>query len=138
VSHFFAQPWEECTVWIRPSTGRLCLDRTPPETIPLSHALVDHFIRPPETSLCKPPAEAEMITLITSMSLQDYHEICYWHLGRERYWQMSTDGSVKLGSIRHRPGPEYANSFEVASGDCTINDDGWSTRNPIIDYYLLP
>jgi hypothetical protein len=94
--------------------------------------------RPPGTSLCKPPAEAEMITLITSMSLHDYHEICYWHLSRERYWLISTDESAKLGSIRHRSGPEYENSLEVASGDCTIYDVGWSTRNPTIEDYLLP
>ncbi|KAJ7018582.1 hypothetical protein C8F04DRAFT_1198799 [Mycena alexandri] len=86
--------WEECTAWIRPSTGRLCLDHTPPETNPLAHAYVYDVPRPPGTSLCKPPAEAEMITLITSMSLHDYHEICYWHPSRERYWPISTDESV--------------------------------------------
>jgi hypothetical protein len=79
-----------------------------------------------------------MITLITSMSLHDYHEICYWHPSRERYWPISTDESVKLGSIRHRSGPEYENSLEVASSECGIYDEGWGTMDPIVEGHAHP
>jgi hypothetical protein len=91
---------------------------------------VDAGLRLSATSLLKPPAESETIT---SMSLQDYHQICYWHLFRWHTWSISTNVSVKLGSMHHFSGSEYDSSLEVAYWDSRINDNGWSTMDSIIE-----
>ncbi|KAJ7835180.1 hypothetical protein B0H14DRAFT_2590446 [Mycena olivaceomarginata] len=72
------------------------------------------------------------------MSLQNYHKICCWHLFCWRNWSISTNTSVKLGSIRHFSGPEYENSLEVAYWDCRILDHSWSMKDPIIEDYWHP
>jgi hypothetical protein len=122
-------------VWIRLSTGSLCIDLTPPEENRLALIYLAEDRRPAGTSLCKPPEEWE---IITSTSLHDYHEICYWHLRRWKHWSVSSNVSVKLGSIRHWSGPEYESSLEVASSDCRIIDRGWATMDPIVDNYWHP
>jgi hypothetical protein len=122
-------------VWIRSSTGHLCIDLTPPETGAINFYDVDGALPPSGTSLFTPPSESETITLI---SLRDYHEICDWHLFRGHHWSVSPNVSVKLGSIRHSSGPEYESSLEVASYDCIIDNSGWATMDPIVDKYLHP
>jgi hypothetical protein len=120
-------------VWIRSSTGHLCIDLTPSETNAIVLGAVDDGPLPPGTSLFTPPSET-----ITSMSLRDYHTVCHWHLGWWHSWSVSPNVSVKLGSIRYSSGPEYESSLEVASYDCIIYDSGWATMDPIVDNYLHP
>jgi hypothetical protein len=122
-------------VWIRSSTGHLCLDLTPPETEAVDLGDVDGGPLPSGTSLFSPPSVSEMIM---SMSLRDYHKICDWYLGRQHSWSASSNVSMKLGSIRYSSGPEYESSLEVGCIDCSIHDLGWSTMDPIIKDYLHP
>ncbi|KAJ6526353.1 hypothetical protein B0H19DRAFT_1084456 [Mycena capillaripes] len=50
------------------------------------------------------------------------------------YFPISTNVSVKLGSIRHFTGAEYENSFEFAfTSKCVVDDRRWSTEDHIID-----
>jgi hypothetical protein len=76
--------------------------------------------------------------MIILTSLRNYHEICHWHFGWRHYCPVSTNVSVKVGSVRRFPGLEYETSFEVASTDCTLHDEGWSTMDPIVNDYWLP
>jgi hypothetical protein len=122
-------------VWIRSSTGHLSIDLTPPQTDPVSFSLMDDGALPSGTSLLTPPPESETIT---SISLKDYHEICYWHLCRVQYWSVSPNASVELGSLRYSSGPEYEGSLKVASYDCGIDDSGWATVDPIIEGHIHP
>jgi hypothetical protein len=120
-------------VWIRSSIGHLCIELTPPETNDIVLGNVDGGPLPSGISLFTPPSESETIT---SMLLRDYHRICDWHLGLWHSWSVSPDVSVKLGSIRHSLGREYESSFEVASSDCRIFDEGWSTMDPIVEGHV--
>jgi hypothetical protein len=122
-------------VWIRSSTGHLCIDLTPPKTNDLALGAVNGGPLPSGTSLFTPPSESEMIM---SMSLEDYQKICDWHLSRRNYWSVSPNVSVKLGSICYSSGPEYENSSEVASANCGIYDLGWATMDPIVEGHLRP
>jgi hypothetical protein len=122
-------------VWIRSSTGHLCIDLTPPETNAVVLGAADDRPLPPGTSLFAPPSESEMIM---SMSLREYHDICSWHLCRPHYWSISTNVSVKLGSIRYSSGSEYEGFLEVASHDCSIDDAGWATMDPLVEDNLHP
>jgi hypothetical protein len=99
-------------VWIRSSTGHLCIDLTPLETNDLALIAVNGGPLPSGTSLLTPPSESEMIM---TMSLLDYHRICYWYLSMWHSWPVSLNFSVKLGSIRYWSVPGYENSLEVAS-----------------------
>jgi hypothetical protein len=122
-------------VFIRPSTSHLCIDLTPPETDNLVLAPVSDGPQPYGISLFTPPSESEMVT---SMSLRDYHSICYRYLGRPYYWLVSPNVSVKLGSIHYWSRPEYESSLEVTSADCRIYDYGWSTMDPIVEGHMHP
>jgi hypothetical protein len=116
-------------VWIRSSTGHLCIDLTPPETNILALSAVNSGLLPSGTSLFILASEPEMIMI---MSLPDYHRICDLHLHRSRCWSVSPSVSVKLGSICYWLGPEYENSLEVASSNCSIADYGWATMDSIV------
>ncbi|KAJ6532593.1 hypothetical protein B0H19DRAFT_1187973 [Mycena capillaripes] len=64
--------------------------------------------------------------IMASILLQDYHYICYFHLAWEQAFLISTNDSVQLGSIRHFPGSEYKNLFEIAfASDVVVDDRGW-------------
>jgi hypothetical protein len=120
-------------VWIRSSTGHLCIDLAPPGTDGVILDDVDGGSLPSGTSLFASPSESETIT---TMSLREYHKLCDWYLGRPHHWSVSPNVSVKLGSIRYSSGPEYEGSLEVASSNCSMADSGWATMNPIVEKYL--
>ncbi|KAJ7610577.1 hypothetical protein DFH06DRAFT_1485565 [Mycena polygramma] len=118
----------EYTVWIRSSTGRPCLELTPPRAYCASFRLGTDFGLP-SNSLLEPPADSE---IIASMALKEYHAICYMHVGRWSHVSISTNIPVRLGSIRHFPTSEYENSFEIASvSGYSAYDGGWATRDPV-------
>ncbi|KAJ7679462.1 hypothetical protein DFH06DRAFT_1166668 [Mycena polygramma] len=119
----------EYTVWIRRTTGRHCIDLTPDGEPDSAWGIgFDSRFELSGTSLLEPPTDSE---LIGSMSLEDYRGICYVYLGlRQRpFFFISTDITVKLGSIRHVPTAEYEDSFEIARVPCRqVHDYGWATR----------
>ncbi|KAJ7340611.1 hypothetical protein DFH08DRAFT_811821 [Mycena albidolilacea] len=73
----------ECTFFIRRSTGRICVDLAPGNTslYPCYH-LDQRSDQPEFQSLNTPSLEATVLNLLT---LEEYHEICYWQfsLGRD-------------------------------------------------------
>jgi hypothetical protein len=70
--------------------------------------------------------------MITSISLQDFHDVCYLHLFRLHRISIPPNVPVTLGPVRRFCGSlRYEDSSEIAvfldSGVC---DEGWSTRDP--------
>jgi hypothetical protein len=123
-------------VWIRSSTGHLCIKLTPPESVAASLIRVGGHFRPSGTSLLDPPEASETIN---AMSLQHYHSICYWHLNRPYHLLISMNISVNLGTIRHFSGLDYESSFEISfATDCGVYDAGWLTRDPSIEDFWNP
>jgi hypothetical protein len=117
-------------VWIKPSTGRLCVELEPPKSEPAWLTDFGIGFQQSCTSLLDPPGDSE---IITSISLQDYHSICYFHLNQWHRFSISTNVPVKLGSIRQFSGLEYENSLEITFvPNLGVYDQGWSTKNPII------
>jgi hypothetical protein len=71
---------------------------------------------------------------MASISLQAYHKTCSFDLAEWHDFPISTNVSVKLGSIGHFTGPGYENSFEIAfAPDVVIDDQGWSTAHHMVD-----
>jgi hypothetical protein len=119
-------------VWVRPSTGRLCIDFTSPESDSLALPYLDGSFRPSGTSLLEIPEDLETIA---SISLRDYHLICFLFLSQCQQPSVSSHVSVKLGSICHLyTGPTYENPFEIAfTPDSGVRDFGWSTMDPLVE-----
>ncbi|KAJ7472527.1 hypothetical protein FB451DRAFT_298393 [Mycena latifolia] len=103
----------ECTIWIRPSTGRLCVDFTLPGNDPLMlwwparvdspSLLVGSGLEPPEDW-----------KIIDSISLAQYHQICFYHFRHVRMFSISTNALVHLGAIIYCPhGSEIQGSEEI-------------------------
>jgi hypothetical protein len=111
---FRVQDWSEYNVWVRPSTGRLCVELTPLECGSLALLLGQRGFPRPKAFVCKLPEDWDTIT----------------SMFRWRPFSISTNVAVKLGSIRHRVGQKYENSAEIAfTPDCGIRDSGWSEYN---------
>lgn len=118
-------------VWIRPSTTQLCIELMAPVHDYLELSPIECGIGSSDVSLFQLPEESE---LIPSISLQAYHNACYFHLAQLHYFPISTNVSVKLGSIRHFTGAEYENSFEFAfTSEFVVDDRSWSTEDHMID-----
>ncbi|KAJ7854212.1 hypothetical protein B0H14DRAFT_2756948 [Mycena olivaceomarginata] len=123
--------WAEYMVWIQPSTTQLCIELMAPVHDYLELSPIESGIGPSDVSLFELPEESE---LIPSISLQAYHNACCFHLAQLHYFPISTNVSVKLGSIRHFTGAEYENSFEFAfTSECVVDDRSWSTEDHMID-----
>ncbi|KAJ6566456.1 hypothetical protein B0H19DRAFT_1374022 [Mycena capillaripes] len=101
VKKYFAHDIEDslnerdCTLWIRRSTGRLCVDLAEPNTVT--------YLYWSETSAQEPSAwtapNPESI-LIQSLTLKEYHQICVFHLRRHRQITVSTSIiPVNLGTV---------------------------------------
>ncbi|KAF7328295.1 hypothetical protein MSAN_02486500 [Mycena sanguinolenta] len=133
------KPWREwymCTLWIRSSTGNLCIDLTPPEVDPIPLVKVTEGFKVSGTSVFELYEQAQKIT---SMPLHRYHDICYFHLYQWHGFTISTNVPVALGTIRRFSGQQYEHSVEIASmSECRFRDMGWSTRSPIIHDYWNP
>ncbi|KAJ6453326.1 hypothetical protein C8R45DRAFT_945166 [Mycena sanguinolenta] len=128
--------WYMCTLWIRSSTGKLCIDLTPPEFDPIPLVKVTEGFKISGTSLFNLYEERQMIT---SMPLHRYYDICYFHLYQWHCFTISTNVPVALGTIRRFSGQQYEHSVEIASmSECNFRDVGWSTRSPIIQDYWNP
>ncbi|KAJ7203531.1 hypothetical protein GGX14DRAFT_461415, partial [Mycena pura] len=119
--------WTEYTVWIRPLTRRLCLDLTSATYyVPLYLTRVSAR----QSGSMDPPRDSE---IITSMSHNDYHDICYWHLCHFHQFLISRKIPVTLGSISYLCGPHYEASLKIAvTPNPKINDSGWCTMDQVI------
>ncbi|KAJ7605434.1 hypothetical protein DFH06DRAFT_1385064 [Mycena polygramma] len=126
--------WFEYTVWIRPSTGRPCIELAPQPELLSAWALdatrVDFKLS--GKSLMEPPADSE---ILGSISLNDYHSICYTHLSQSQEFSILEHISVNPGSIRHVRSAQYEDSLEIAFvPDCRVYRGGWSTlEDPIFE-----
>ncbi|KAJ7676545.1 hypothetical protein DFH06DRAFT_610060 [Mycena polygramma] len=122
------------TVWIRPSIGRPCAALTSAEDFNTSFGT--GFERY-SASLLKRPVDSQ---IISSVSLKDFNNICYSHLGGWRQIPLSTNIPVKLGSIRHFPSRKFEDSFEIAFvPGCRTSDGDWWTRDstPMVGWNLV-
>jgi hypothetical protein len=87
----------KCTFWIRRSSGQLCVDLVPgniqyPWYGVLNGKSSEDRIKPLDLS------NQEAIA-IDSLTLIEFHHICFWNLSRYRTFDCSTSATVNLNTI---------------------------------------
>jgi hypothetical protein len=91
------QSQNECTFWIRGSSGRLCVDLIPENSAHLWNALVAPI---PILSGIKPSEDLNQEAVATdALTLEQYHDICYWNLREHRILYCSTSAAVNLNAM---------------------------------------
>jgi hypothetical protein len=90
------QSQNECTFWIRRSSGRLCVDLIPANSAHLWDADGTDVSPLPGIKPSESPTQEAMA--IDSLTLEQYHEICYWNLSRQ-HLSSSTSATVNLSAI---------------------------------------
>ncbi|KAJ7642421.1 hypothetical protein DFH06DRAFT_1475230 [Mycena polygramma] len=136
----------ECTMWIRLSTGRLCVDRMPPHKpimllyfskLPISGSGATVFL-----SRDTPMIEALAIDTLT---LDQYHEVCCRTLAHNSRIDIPTGITASLGKVALRPLnspdlfgiviaslPEEDTEFRwynSGPGEGEIMENGWTRFN---------
>ncbi len=116
---------DECTLWIRGSSGRLCTDLIKSSN-PALFGLRDE---PPVMRDLFPfsAANAEAI-VIESLTLGQYHGIIYWNLGHLRSNPISTSIIVNLGAILSCPlSDRIADTVQISGWNPDIRWNHWAT-----------
>ncbi|KAJ6525982.1 hypothetical protein B0H19DRAFT_1275854 [Mycena capillaripes] len=107
---FERQEESDYTLWMRPSTGRLCVDLAQPSTVNFLNVLWPSGFEIP--SLTGLNTET---SIIDSLALEDYHLICYYDLRQSRSITVSTRITVTLGAVLFWPeSNRFKDSVEVA------------------------
>ncbi|KAJ7611910.1 hypothetical protein DFH06DRAFT_1345305 [Mycena polygramma] len=91
----------ECTLWIRHSTGGLCVDLAPPD-IPteITYMAVQCVSEVP--GLCSANAPNMEVIAIDTLRPEDYHEVCSFHLRHSTAIVIPAVVSVALGVVVSR------------------------------------
>ncbi|KAJ6538703.1 hypothetical protein DFH09DRAFT_1042106 [Mycena vulgaris] len=118
----------QCTMWIRCSTGRLCVDLTPPAHVHLWLYTSVINLSSSLSSSSEPPEDSQ---IIESTPLAAYHVICSLHLGHSGQLLISPDASVQLGAIiscAAGTGIEYSTMI-AGIPENMFEDCGWWSRD---------
>ncbi|KAF7362954.1 hypothetical protein MVEN_00646700 [Mycena venus] len=102
---------KECTGWIRSSTGQFCVDLQPTkyDRYLSLYPLAEEIMRnkdPSSLNALEPQA-----TIIDSLTLSHYHDLCYRYLRKFPYFTVSSHTTVELGAVYFCPS---SNRFEDA------------------------
>ncbi|KAJ7055782.1 hypothetical protein C8F01DRAFT_1258156 [Mycena amicta] len=96
-----------CGYWIRPSNGRICLDLLPAQTPPPFNNTAPF---PSRLNVPRPQGIINALndidreaTLISSLTLTEYQNLCYWILAERREIPFSALAIVKLGAVLYYP-----------------------------------
>ncbi|KAJ7169009.1 hypothetical protein C8R46DRAFT_1218380 [Mycena filopes] len=110
-------------LWIRPSSGRLCVDITTDRHRDLT---VLNLLRwdTPQSRLLAPD---QVLEIVASMPLVKYHHLCWIHLSQTLIFPVLTQMTVALGAINYvSPQPQRHAPIEIASlQDLPLADAGW-------------
>lgn len=108
------QDEDDCTIWIRRSTGQLCTDLIEPNNITNLVGFWDDMSGLQGLfSLGTPNAEG---AIIDSLTLEQYHRICDWNLRKYRRFPVSASIIVNLGTVVSCPSSNrFEDSVEIAS-----------------------
>ncbi|KAJ7340581.1 hypothetical protein DFH08DRAFT_1012624 [Mycena albidolilacea] len=135
VQSYFASTFQhwvsdgECTFLIRRSTGRICVDLAPGNFWFYSSYPLDQRSNQPEfKSLNTPSLEA---AAFDSLTLEEYHEICYWQFSQRRYVSVYNPITFNLGTVISCPlGNRLEDLVEIAflsRTDSGPNRPPWDT-----------
>ncbi|KAJ6528883.1 hypothetical protein B0H19DRAFT_533185 [Mycena capillaripes] len=100
-----------CTLWIRRSSSRLCVDliQVNSDLIPLD------ILRTRTQGMYSSNAPNTEAKIIESLTLEEYHHICHWFLGHVRFVRTSTPTALNLGTVICCPSKNWPeDSVEIA------------------------
>jgi hypothetical protein len=103
----------ECTFWIRCSSGRLCVDLVSANFVYFRNSNGVQIsalpgIKPSE-------AQAQEASAIDSLTLEQYHRICYWNLSQPRNLCCSASATLNVDTIIARiSGDRLEDMVEIA------------------------
>ncbi|KAJ7142252.1 hypothetical protein C8R44DRAFT_760419 [Mycena epipterygia] len=120
----------DSTLWIRASTGRLCVELVPSgeNYSPLLTNVWAHRLPQSMAAFLKPDAEP---LIISALTFDQYHWICSAYMALGNSLPMSAGQTVELGSIMVMAisgNPHLDNIVEVAATvNSVLDDTGWTT-----------
>ncbi|KAJ6555807.1 hypothetical protein B0H19DRAFT_1376839 [Mycena capillaripes] len=117
--------WPECTFWIRRSSGRLCMDLVQANDYPIYLDSIPARTQGMYSSNA-PNTEAK---IIESLTLEQYHHICYQFLRHFRFTNISIPITLNLGKVICCPSGNWLeDSVEIAwLPNTTISSLWWDT-----------
>ncbi|KAF7377045.1 hypothetical protein MSAN_00122600 [Mycena sanguinolenta] len=103
---------EDCTNWIRRSTGRLCTELTQSngQEWHNSFELVPHHL----PRICITASHMEPFDIVDWLTLEQYHHICDWNLRQRRFLELSASTTVNFGAVFHYFNHLLEDSDEIA------------------------
>ncbi|KAJ6512529.1 hypothetical protein C8R45DRAFT_890260 [Mycena sanguinolenta] len=137
---------DNCTFFIRRSTGRFCADLVPGGTDPLYYTYESN--QTSQQGLQFLAGKNSEATIINTLTMNQYHSICYWGVSVLRSMSISPSVSVNIGSVfnyasedsfddmvevarlpnaRLSPHVSWENGEEGAHGELMAN--GWTRFN---------
>ncbi|KAJ7659550.1 hypothetical protein DFH06DRAFT_1194580 [Mycena polygramma] len=123
------------TLWIRGSTGRLCVQLAPTPDYPISNLLMHSLSadRLPQRPLATPSVEQEAM-IISALTLDQYHKICALYTGNDASVTTEAHAMVRVGAIQVVPISSawcHPNSAVEAAYvvDRILHDSGWNLQS---------
>ncbi|KAJ7267747.1 hypothetical protein C8J57DRAFT_351382 [Mycena rebaudengoi] len=118
----------DCTLFIRRSTGRLCVDLRQGPWVFASLGSVTIYQLPGPEWLGTPDVDA---TVFCSLTLTQYHTICYREFSHREYFSISISATVNLGAVIFRPvGTEVADLVaSLPDVEVEVDKSGWTMEN---------
>ncbi|KAJ7669893.1 hypothetical protein DFH06DRAFT_1468648 [Mycena polygramma] len=131
------------TMWIRRTTGRLCVDLMPP---PKPIRLITSLIRMPDltsTALSSGSSSIMEALAINALTLEIYHEVCHWPFAQISSIAISAGTTIHLGMVISRPSnngfveiaslPEeethFSGWYNGGQAEGEIMENGWTRFN---------
>ncbi|KAF7340631.1 hypothetical protein MSAN_02135000 [Mycena sanguinolenta] len=103
---------EQCTNWIRHSTGRLCTELTEPSGQGWCNSLelVPHHL----PRICITASHIESFDIVDWLTLEQYHHKCIWNLRQHRSITLQAATVINLGAVIHCSSNPLEDSVEIA------------------------
>ncbi|KAJ6462845.1 hypothetical protein C8R45DRAFT_1220383 [Mycena sanguinolenta] len=102
------------TRWIRRSTGRLCTELTLTHDGLLLYSNLLEIPGPSRLHSLSTLSTEAITTFIDSLTLEQYHYICYWNLRQSRDFNLSASTAVNLRAVFHCSCDPLEDSVEIA------------------------
>ncbi|KAJ7767293.1 hypothetical protein B0H16DRAFT_1521575 [Mycena metata] len=88
----------DCTPWIRRSTGQLCIELAPSDPL-RTFKRIDVKDIPTPQAIEYLSREAQEVLIMDSLTLNQYHEGCYWYLSQPHQVFVPVTSTVNVGGI---------------------------------------
>ncbi|KAJ6450965.1 hypothetical protein C8R47DRAFT_1170730 [Mycena vitilis] len=133
VAHGPIRP-SECTLWIRRSTGRLCVD-----LVQTGEPQSEFLGYMPEYNICEVPEVTGLLSInphimeaaaIHALTLEEYHALCYWYSGDFAWDSFPAGVAISLGAVCSRSPSDHCVEIASLPYDCCDYSNWELLRQP--------